>query len=120
MRDPDGLLCKGLPTEFRTILQYCQSLAFETEPDYERIETLLTLIKERHGFDDTCSWHFQEDRSQERRLMIDTVKAEAADSKCHFETLKEDESEIHPEKGEHKRKKSKIIKKVVKIVHQHN
>jgi hypothetical protein len=52
MRDPDGPLLKDLPLELRSLLTYAQTLDFEAEPDYERIETILTLIKEKNGLGD--------------------------------------------------------------------
>lgn len=38
------------------MLQYAQKMEFEEEPDYEYIENLLLLIKEKHNFSDTCEW----------------------------------------------------------------
>lgn len=56
MRDPDNPLLKDLPLEFRSLLSYAQSLEFEAEPDYERIETILTLVKEKNSLGDTFDW----------------------------------------------------------------
>ena len=53
MRDPDGPLLKDVPLELRSLLTYAQNLDFEAEPDYERIETILTLIKEKNKFTDS-------------------------------------------------------------------
>jgi hypothetical protein len=52
MRDPDGPLLKDLPLELKSLLTYAQTLDFEAEPDYERIETILTLIKEKNSLGD--------------------------------------------------------------------
>jgi hypothetical protein len=56
MRDPDGPMLKDLPAEFRALLDYCQRIEFEAEPDYERIETMLLLVKERNNLGDTFDW----------------------------------------------------------------
>ena len=53
MRDPEGVLCKDLPLEFRSLLTYAQELEFEEEPDYERIETIFTLLKEKNRLGDS-------------------------------------------------------------------
>jgi hypothetical protein len=55
MRDPvsNAELTKDLPSEIKALLQYAQSLDFEAEPDYERIETMLNLIKEKSRLGDT-------------------------------------------------------------------
>ena len=53
MRDPDGPLLREIPSELRSLLAYAQSMDFEAEPDYERIETILTLILEKNGLSDS-------------------------------------------------------------------
>jgi hypothetical protein len=52
MRDPDGPLLRDIPQELRSLLTYAQQMDFEAEPDYERIETILTLILEKNGLSD--------------------------------------------------------------------
>jgi hypothetical protein len=53
MRDPDGPLLRDIPLELRSLLTYAKNLDFEEEPDYERIETILTLIKEKNKLTDS-------------------------------------------------------------------
>jgi hypothetical protein len=53
MRDPDGPLLRDIPLELRSLLTYAKNLDFEAEPDYERIETILTLIKEKNKLTDS-------------------------------------------------------------------
>ena len=55
-RDPYGELCHDIEPEFREMLEYAQKLDFEEEPDYEYLESLLSVIKERNDFDDSFDW----------------------------------------------------------------
>ena len=52
----DTNLMFEIPLELKSLLQYAWSLEFEAAPDYERIETILTLIKEKHKFVDGYEW----------------------------------------------------------------
>lgn len=52
MRDPNNFLLREVPLELRSLLDYAQTLAFDAQPDYERIETILYLIKERNNLGD--------------------------------------------------------------------
>ena len=56
MRDPDNFLLKEVPSELRSLLDYSQKLAFDAQPDYERIETILYLLKERNNLGDGLDW----------------------------------------------------------------
>jgi hypothetical protein len=38
------------------MLQYAQRLDFEEEPDYEYLENLLILIKEKYNYGDSFEW----------------------------------------------------------------
>lgn len=38
------------------MLEYAQKLNFEEEPDYEYLEGLLTLIKEKNDLGDSFCW----------------------------------------------------------------
>lgn len=50
--------------EFKEMLEYAQKMEFEEEPDYEYLESLLQLIKERHGFDETYEWQQKQQKSE--------------------------------------------------------
>jgi hypothetical protein len=56
MRDPTNFLLKDVPLEFRSLLDYAQNLSFDAAPDYERIETILYLVKERNDLGDDIQW----------------------------------------------------------------
>jgi hypothetical protein len=42
--------------EFKEMLYYAQNMDFDEEPDYEYLENLLVLVKERHNLGDHYEW----------------------------------------------------------------
>jgi hypothetical protein len=52
------VLCKGLPPEFTTYINYCKSLRFEDTPDYAFLRKLLrdVFIRERYEYDCVFDW----------------------------------------------------------------
>ena len=42
--------------EFKEMLVYAQRMEFDEEPDYEYLENLLLLIKDRYNFEDGYEW----------------------------------------------------------------
>lgn len=53
MRDPNNFLLREIPLELRSLLDYAQTMPFDAQPDYERIETILCLVKERNNLGDS-------------------------------------------------------------------
>ena len=51
-------LCRGLPEEFNTYLQYCRNLKFEERPDYNYCRKILKdlMYKRGHDFDYQFDW----------------------------------------------------------------
>lgn len=56
LRDPTNYLLKEIPVELRSLLDYAQNIPFDTAPDYERLETILYLLKEKNDLGDTINW----------------------------------------------------------------
>jgi casein kinase 1/casein kinase 1 epsilon len=54
---PVEVLCKGLPNEFVTYLQYCKTLKFEDKPDYNYLKTLFKDLFVKSGYE----WDYQYD-----------------------------------------------------------
>jgi len=56
-------LCKGLPEEFATYLNYCRSLGFEETPDYEYLQTLFRglFVREKFKYDLVFDWSLTND-----------------------------------------------------------
>ncbi len=51
MTTPVELLCKGLPIEFSTYLNYCRTLKFEDKPDYSYLRKMFKELFIREGFE---------------------------------------------------------------------
>lgn len=51
MSTPVEILCKGLPIEFSTFLNYCRSLRFEDKPDYLYLRKMFKELFYREGFE---------------------------------------------------------------------
>lgn len=56
-------LCRPIPVEFRDYLNYCRSLEFEQEPDYDLLKGFFTNLHEASSFErdgkfdwDTMKW----------------------------------------------------------------
>jgi len=47
---PVETLCKGLPPEFETFLNYCRNLRFEDEPDYDYLRGLFSNLFKNSGY----------------------------------------------------------------------
>jgi len=48
---PIDYLCKGLPSEFATMLTYCRNLRFEDKPDYTYLRNLLKDLFVKSGYE---------------------------------------------------------------------
>lgn len=51
MTTPVEVLCKGLPIEFSTYLNYCRTLRFEDKPDYGYLRKMFKELFIREGFE---------------------------------------------------------------------
>lgn len=51
MSTPVEILCKGLPIEFSTYLNYCRSLRFEDKPDYLYLRKMFKDLFYREGYE---------------------------------------------------------------------
>ena len=51
MTTPVELLCKGLPIEFSTYMNYCRTLKFEVKPDYSYLRKMFRELFIREGFE---------------------------------------------------------------------
>ena len=56
---PD-ILCKNLPEEFKTLLNYARELEFEKKPDYKKIKLMFKSYIVNNG--DTMNWEFDWDK----------------------------------------------------------
>jgi len=53
---PIEVLCRGLPTEFATYLNYCRSLRFDDKPDYFYLRRLFRELFQRQGYEYDLVW----------------------------------------------------------------
>ncbi len=53
---PVEVLCKGIPTEFTTYINYCRSLRFDDKPDYYYLRRLFRELFNRQGFQYDLVW----------------------------------------------------------------
>lgn len=55
-------LCRGLPPEFQTYLEYCRGLEFEERPDYDYIKELFRNLAKENGitYDFIFDWDLKE------------------------------------------------------------
>lgn len=51
MNTSAGELCKGLPVEFETYIDYSRSLRADAKPDYQYLRGLFRGLSKRHGID---------------------------------------------------------------------
>lgn len=51
MTTPVEILCKGLPIEFSTYLNYCRTLKFEDKPDYSYLRKMFKELFHREGYE---------------------------------------------------------------------
>jgi serine/threonine protein kinase len=68
MDTPVEVLCKSLPTEFATYLNYCRTLRFRQKPDYNFLRQLFRKVFHRKGYSDdslfdwTLDWTLLNDK----------------------------------------------------------
>jgi len=72
---PVEVLCKGLPNEFATYLQYCKQLKFEDKPDYNYLKTLFKDLFVKSGYE----WDYQYDWN-----LITKKKKEEKSNYCNW------------------------------------
>lgn len=62
MSTPIDVLCKGLPQEFATYMQYCRSLRFDDKPDYYYLRRLFRELFQKKGYqyDFVWDWCYQD------------------------------------------------------------
>eukprot|EP00826_Nyctotherus_ovalis_P038646 TRINITY_DN3633_c0_g1_i2.p2 TRINITY_DN3633_c0_g1~~TRINITY_DN3633_c0_g1_i2.p2 ORF type:complete len:110 (-),score=37.50 TRINITY_DN3633_c0_g1_i2:352-681(-) len=55
------VLCEGLPSEIRDMLEYVRKLRFEEDPNYSYIKGLLrdVFVRERFDYDFKFDWNMQ-------------------------------------------------------------
>lgn len=51
MATPTESLCKGLPLEFTTYINYCKGLKFEEKPDYSYLRNLFLTLMKKEGLE---------------------------------------------------------------------
>lgn len=63
-------LCKGLPKEFLSFMQYCRNLKYEENPDYNYLKRLFKekLIREGYQYDHIFDWILLPLRLKDSRL----------------------------------------------------
>jgi hypothetical protein len=62
------------------MLEYAQKLDFEEEPDYEYLDSLLSVIKERNNFDDSFDWETDENKKMRATISIQNEDKEETPS----------------------------------------
>jgi len=73
MNTPVEILCRRLPTEFATYLNYCRTLRFNEKPDYKFLRKLFRKLFFRQKYCNDClfDWTIQNNklRSMDRKMM---------------------------------------------------
>ncbi len=64
---PVEVLCKGIPTEFATYLNYCRSLRFDDKPDYFYLRRIFRELFNRQGFQYDLHWDWTPTRLRTTR-----------------------------------------------------
>uniref|UniRef100_A0A7S4VBG5 Casein kinase I n=1 Tax=Alexandrium monilatum TaxID=311494 RepID=A0A7S4VBG5_9DINO len=75
---PPETLCRHLPSEFATYLNYCRSLRFEDRPDYSYARRLLRdlFLREGHHYDSVWDWTTTlQAQAQQRQKSIAAIEA---------------------------------------------
>jgi len=68
---PVETLCKGLPPEFETFLNYCRNLRFEDEPDYDYLRGLFSTLFKNSGY----KWDYQYDWNENSSHVHEIIKS---------------------------------------------
>ncbi|KAG9140335.1 hypothetical protein Leryth_018494 [Lithospermum erythrorhizon] len=68
---PIEVLCKALPVDFASYLQYCHSLTFDQRPDYGFLKRLFRELFTREGFefDYVFDWAILKNQQSERDIL---------------------------------------------------
>ena len=61
MATPTETLCKGLPIEFTTYLNYCKGLKFEEKPDYTYLRNMFLNLMKKEGFENDYIFDWTKD-----------------------------------------------------------
>jgi len=75
IKTPAEILCRSLPPEFATYLDYCRALVFLEKPGYKGLRQLFRKVFFRRGFseDDLFDWTILNTKcSASRKKMIDS------------------------------------------------
>jgi len=65
---PISELCKDLPKEFCTLVEYARNLRFEAKPDYTYLQGLMEDLLERSGY--KYDWKFDWDVDDEEKIEV--------------------------------------------------
>jgi len=72
-------LCKGHPAEFKDYMEYCRSIGFTDDPDYEYLIGLFTSCLDKNGFDRKVldyTWkrnRFEQDREDLKKSLMGVI-----------------------------------------------
>jgi len=74
MTTPDEILCRSLPSEFATYLEYCRALEFEEKPEYKGLRRLFrnAFLNRRFSQDNIFDWAIlNSECGVSRKIVID-------------------------------------------------
>lgn len=94
MATPTEALCKGLPIEFTTYLNYCKGLKFEEKPDYSYLRNMFLNLMKKEGFenDHVFDWTKEDVKNNIISTSNDEklVKEKEKEAKLEAKVLKEE------------------------------
>ena len=103
-------LCKGLSSEFATLLNYAHDLDFEERPDYKNIKLMFkTSIEE---LEEEMDWNFDWDLAKKIEEKKEESKSEDKSDENSKEKSKDKEKDKEKDKDKEKNRKSLNSKKI--------
>jgi hypothetical protein len=76
-------LCKGYPSEFKELMEYCRQLKFEEDPNYKYLTDLFEKCLARHNFDNKIfdfTWkqnRLSKDKEALKNSVLNVIKKKA-------------------------------------------
>lgn len=76
-------LCKGYPSEFKELMEYCRQLKFEEDPNYKYLTDLFEKCLARHNLDNKIfdfTWkqnRLSKDKEALKNSVLNVIKKKA-------------------------------------------
>ena len=92
MATPTESLCKGLPMEFITYMNYCKGLKFEEKPDYTYLRKMFINLMKKEGFENDYIFDWTKDNVKNNltSTALNNNEEKLKEAKLEAKVLKEE------------------------------